>query len=91
MGKKAKEISPNAMFETMSTTDNSLTIIDRCPECGGVKYGSLPTPNDHYCFCPNFELKGWICPVCGAGLNPLVHKCPCNEPFIFTHGSDSTY
>jgi hypothetical protein len=24
-----------------------------------------------------FYTRGWICPVCGAGLNPAIAQCPC--------------
>lgn len=23
--------------------------------------------------------RGWVCPVCGAGVSPIATKCPCTE------------
>ena len=25
------------------------------------------------------SMRGWICPVCGRGLSPLMMVCPCNN------------
>lgn len=37
-----------------------------------------------------YQKNGWICPVCGAGVNPNEKVCPCNisliinnDPFIY--------
>lgn len=27
----------------------------------------------------DFKQYGWICPVCGRGLSPWTHVCPCYE------------
>jgi len=26
------------------------------------------------------NMNGWICPVCGSGVNPSVTVCPCSQP-----------
>ena len=27
----------------------------------------------------DFKQYGWICPVCGRGLSPWTHVCPCYD------------
>lgn len=45
-------------------------------------------------------LRGWICPVCGAGVSPFMSICPncsghnrgviyCNDNYRFTNGHSS--
>lgn len=63
-----------------------------CPKCGkpytyvGDIIEGSPKP---YCTCnqDNWKISfstlntGWICPVCGRGVNPNLTSCPCTtEP-----------
>jgi len=31
-------------------------------------------------FPPTPPMRGWVCPVCGHGVNPLALACPCDTP-----------
>jgi hypothetical protein len=59
--------------------------MSNCPYC-------VPNTVGHAWDCPNNanrttypmwvipeKTKGWICPVCGAGLNPKINVCPCHS------------
>lgn len=63
-----------------------------CKKCGKpfCYVGDVP-PNgwtkglEPYCVCGDTKLddltliypQGWICPICGAGVNPNTNVCPC--------------
>lgn len=61
-----------------------------CPKCdkpyiyiGDVPEGGFPKGQEPYCACNQniFYQTGWICPVCGRGVNPNLTSCPCTtEP-----------
>jgi hypothetical protein len=62
-----------------------------CPRCGkpycyigDVPFGGFPKGQEHYCTCNQetyFKQIGWVCPVCGRGVNPNLSSCPCQtEP-----------
>jgi len=87
MSDKTEQIHPSMLFSEPSST-TYIHPVARCTECGGVKYGYLQTTADFYCYCENFQLKGWTCPVCGAGVNPIVPKCPCTEGFTVCQHHD---
>ena len=45
-----------------------------CSKCGT----SIMTPKKVKKSIKNVQY-GWICPVCGSGVSPLIDKCPCEE------------
>jgi len=49
-----------------------------CPRCGKPFANTAMT-----CDCqqstPEPKPIGWICPKCGAGVNPELRVCPCNQ------------
>lgn len=59
--------------------------ITKCVNCNGWLHvrptGSPGPPPDGTMFQINKEsivgMMGWICPVCGQGVSPLVDVCPC--------------
>lgn len=62
---------------------------------GDVPAGGFPKGFEPYCTCDQtdytftfptpFKQIGWICPVCGRGVNPNLTSCPCNnEPHNLT-------
>lgn len=38
----------------------------------------------------DFKQYGWICPVCGRGLSPWTHVCPCYDEIKKIATSPST-
>ena len=53
----------------------------RCKTCKAVFFTSIANfTYPPHISPPNTATKtGWICPLCGRGVSPDVHICPCND------------
>ena len=45
---------------------------------------------------PDIRFVGWVCPVCGRGLSPMIAYCPCKTtaytpPSFTDEGGKTTY
>jgi len=57
----------------MSDTTTTSAIGWYCGACNMF----VPNGTIHVCaIMPKFQ-TGWVCPKCGAGVAPLVQRCPC--------------
>lgn len=55
--------------------DTPITPIFPTPSTSPIVIPPTPEPQN---------ITGWICPVCGAGVNPYVQKCPCTNSHSVT-------
>jgi len=58
----------------MCQSDSSTSVI--CPKCGQYHIDDCPF---NYSYQIYINCRGWICPICGAGVHPNLEVCPCSR------------